>query len=255
MMNREDLLQSDILFHYTNLRAGLEKILPSMQLRFSRLADTNDPYEYKALSFPYSQWVGGKDDSFENASRIDDELNSRIKLKTKILCFCRNVGNRCGYEKSRMWSQYGDTHKGFCLALSKKGIKKEIARQFKEEKWFFEKVVYKKMIASNNEARYVDEEILTGYDGFSNHIKAYRKQIYFTKDFDYGDEKEFRLTVLEKDKTVEFLSLEDSLKAVIIGDAFPEEDLSIIRGICSKHSLNLFQNHYYSGEEVLIEVR
>ena len=45
---------------------------------------------------------------------------------------------RKGYEKSRMWSQYGQNHEGICLVFSKKSlleiIKKELfSRTFKKE--------------------------------------------------------------------------------------------------------------------------
>ena len=253
MQNIETLRNSDTLFYYTNRYTGLEKILSSMQLRFSKLIDTNDPYEYKALNFPFSQWIGANDNSFENAKKVDKELNSLIKERTKVLCFCRNSRSQYyGYEKSRMWSQYGSNHRRLCIAISKNNIRRELKKQLKDETYFFEPVIYKKIIASENEARFVDDSILKEGSGIIDHIKNYYKQIYFTKNIDYKDENEYRLVVLEKDNIIDYISIKNSLKVIILGDAFPKVYYPIIQGICEEYSVGLYINHYESGEGILL---
>ena len=138
---------TDLIYHYTSKVVALEKILYRRELRFSPLQYTNDPKEYKKLSFvTRGTAVNGKipDDKMRiETQKVDQEINRIVKYNYKIACFCLDTwlvyqkkDYDCierGFARSRMWSQYTDNHEGICLAFSKAKLIEALKNQ-KESK-------------------------------------------------------------------------------------------------------------------------
>ena len=125
------LNSSDTLFHFTTKTTGLEYILDSMKLKLNRYSRTNDPHEYR------QRYITAVLDVNPNNTDVVEKINSyylNTVRNTKIACFCRNVVDRKyfypAYQKNRMWSQYGDNHKGLCLVFSKKKLLHSIKSQY-----------------------------------------------------------------------------------------------------------------------------
>ena len=121
-LNSENLLTNeDFLFHYTKLNTGIEKILYNGNLRLSHLKTTNDPRENKDHLFMLVSREKDRKQALEYLHSIEKELNYLSKSKVRISCFCSNNienGNSNisgGWEKSRMWSQYGEDHRDHFL--------------------------------------------------------------------------------------------------------------------------------------------
>jgi len=121
----------DLLFHYTHGDVAIEYILGSGRFRLSPRGRMNDPREFADRSFgmvgsgPLPKGTGG---IYVKQLETQVELNEIIKEKVKLACFTADatqIGNapgdvfRRGFAKSRMWSQYGEEHRGVCLVFSK----------------------------------------------------------------------------------------------------------------------------------------
>jgi hypothetical protein len=245
-MDFDEFVHSDdALFHYTSTTVFFEHILDKMELRLSPLENMNDPMEYKKPLFTYFSYGYPKYDR-ELLEKAKIRLNDLKLRECKIACFCSNLKNsHKGYLRSRMWSQYGDNHKGVCLVFSKESIQSVIDCSYKFE-----------------EVDYINKPFpLQDYDieyGLLNHIgvkkyfddffeKKYKK-IFFTKVTDYRDESEFRLLKRVKNKNIIFayINFRSCLKGVIIGDKCHQIYNYIFDHIHEKKILELRRCRFYS---------
>lgn len=216
-MSFKELINSNnALFHYTNTTVFFEHILPEMKLRLSPLENMNDPTEYKKPLFTYMSFGSAKSDR-TLLKKAETRLNE-LKLKMcKIACFCSNVKDSTkGYLKSRMWTQYGDNHKGICLVFSKKAINSIIKKNYK-----FDKVNYDiPSPLSDFEIEYgkLEHQGINLY--FDYYFEKMYKKIFFAKVTDYCDESEFRLLKRVKNKNIifDYIDIRSCLKGIIIGD-------------------------------------
>ena len=131
----------DAIFHYTKRETAMEYILNNKTLKFGLLKNTNDPYEYKK-SIITCTVESEKEKDFKNNSTED------IIQNTLFLSFSTNLIDdsnliRKGYEKSRMWSQYGENHEGICLVFSKESLLEIIKKELSENYIiYYEKINY-----------------------------------------------------------------------------------------------------------------
>jgi hypothetical protein len=244
----------DSIYHYTKLQTAMEKILFGNQLRFSTLSETNDPYEFKKIFFSYSEYIGPGGDAnsdFANSKKINSELNTIIKEKTKVLCFCKNGRSTYAYQKSRMWSQYAENHRGVCLQLSRKGIY-DWLKINTQTKAYLQKIDYKRIKASELEYRFINERIKNRY---LDHIEAHRNSIYFTKNVDYRDESEVRLVIIDLENELKYLPLTNILMGVVIGDNCPKVYWKSIMDRCNELQIKTYRNHYENGQSIIRSVQ
>lgn len=152
----ESIIHSeDTVFHYTTMSTAIEHILSKKSLRFSGSTKTNDPREYREWIFtgfgsnhvlshgrPYR--IDSK--TYRRNQDINSVLNRIIKEDYKLACFCssrllkpqasRAPSNRTpqyGYDRMRMWSQYGEKHSGICIAFSKLSLQQELRNKMGEK--------------------------------------------------------------------------------------------------------------------------
>jgi hypothetical protein len=166
------------------------------------------------------------------------------------MCFCTNDkptlilsnGNSIkdehvsdGWEKSRMWSQYGQNHHGICLVFSKRELEAVLAEKESEIKFYRASPVQysqQKLRWPEIDGTRLKEE---GVEEYSlNFIKENSKELFFIKHVDYRDEAEFRVVVLDPDKNLEYLDIASFIKCVIVADRTPEAYYPSIEQMC-KH--------------------
>jgi hypothetical protein len=123
----------DALFHFTKTSTAIEHILYTKKFKLSNLYNTNDPREYKFK-------IQSSKQSFWPLDEVRTEIQRILRFKCRIMSFCSNVSPTLVlsdnvhkkdehfysrvWAKSRMWSQYGEGHRGICLVLSKSEIEK-----------------------------------------------------------------------------------------------------------------------------------
>jgi len=232
---------ADMIFHYTKLEIGLECILKSKQLRFTKYKDSKEPHESNKRNFALqSSIINNWNEFWEKRDSFEKEINVIIQQKLRMTCFCRNLKNYPSYLHSRMWSQYADNHRGICLAFSKKALQKAVRKQFKSDfkkngivKYYphkdirFDKM-YKYQASTIN---YSDSDC--DNDIIKKHLEINYKYLFFKKHRDYRDEAEYRFIVLDMDNKFKYLDISDCLVGIILGHSFPPIYLSIVESIKS----------------------
>ncbi len=254
------LSDSNSLYNFMTSKVLVEKILHKGRLRFQNLMETNDPYEYTNLnirSYSYPNKITQKDEIFceEMAREIQ-----RLRKNMCVGCFCCNEDKsvsysnleegeyynaRLGYQHSRMWSQYGENHKGACIVVNKTLLINELEPRVEHDLLFAEKIKYVQ-----------DQIIVFGYEDllsfkgmdpkeaaveyFKN--DKYRKKLLFTKDIDYDRENEFRIAFYSKNR-YEFIE-NHVMTAIILGHEFPEKKEQVVSEASRDLEIPVFKAHF-----------
>lgn len=247
-----DFLNSDdAIFHYTKKETAIEYILNDKKLKLGFFHSTNDPYEYKDRLTSATGLGNIKESLFnESMNLIDNTIKN-----TAFLSFCGNSNNK-GYEKPRMWSQYGQNHLGICLVFSKKSLIKTIENQLSNDCLIYgENVNYKKI---DFEDLNIYDDNLSVNEVVINNVEENYKNFFFQKHLDYKDENEFRIILVQKDKNNFykdiFIDISDSLKSIILGDRFPEVYLPTIKELSSKLNITCKKLEWKHNQYHLIQI-
>jgi len=249
----EKLSDENVIFHYTTSAIAFEKILPFGKMRYSSLENTNDPLEYKRLYLNANIWSDGSNEQRELIHNTKSHIESVRKAGCKMACFSSNNNEEIdntdfnfssirylGCAKSRMWSQYGDSHKGIVLVFDKNKLLKELAlRNYQCLEIYSDDIQYtgfdfKSFPVMNGERiKKVGKDIFT-----REFLKEYHKLLFFTKDSDYKDEKEYRIVVFTEPEVETFMSISTSLIGIVIGDRFPDGLMPNLKYYAEKYKVN-----------------
>ena len=222
----EFIYSDDAVFHFTTIKKALESICYTGTLRINKLYNTNDPQEYKHWT------IGSTTDYSANSIRKVKELEiliNRLKENTYISCFTGNDTKKFkyGYQRARMWSQYGEEHKGICLVFSKSDIEFFVKKKYSDiDVVECDNVRYRNSQLINGNAFIINKKnfcIKNNEKVALNHIRNNIKSIYFSKCKDYENENEYRIVLIDKDskdpyKEIPILGL---LRGILFGDRTP----------------------------------
>ena len=168
--------------------------------------------------------------------RADYFLNDIFNEKSYILCFSidkydnnhKNI--RDGYNLFRMWSQYGDNFKGVCFIIDRRKILNDIYSFYKNDFVIFNKRInyidYIDMFNSNDSYKNEDVNIKSNdmdviYNNIFEHIKNNKVRLYFSKDYDYQGENEYRIILINKtlkeSVNNQIVTILNSLKGIVLG--------------------------------------
>lgn len=256
MTLRDYVEQEDAVFHYTTMPITLERILSERRLRMSVFGDFKDPYEY-GFKFFSSQREGASD----SADETTQSINRLLRFTCRVLCFCSNkqptvvlksgdsesYALSSGWQRSRMWSQYGDGHKGMCLVCSRENIQSYLLGiSGRAEKMQADYVTY---LEDFGFYPVVDNP---GCDQDANacaleYIKN-NFSLLFRKHIDYRDEAEFRVVILDPDRRVQELDVRRILKGIIVGDRIPEVYIPLIRQLCADLDIEVLQARWTQSD-------
>lgn len=221
------------LFHYTSLYTFLVYILPTQELKFSKLMNSRDPYEYKRPIHHNVQFTilrTGKDDR-------PFYKNMEILMNAQRICFLKERDSkRFAYAKPRMWEQYGNNHEGVCIKLDENKFLNQIHKALLEKSLDLNKLKAEDVeyldIASDFNRDFVKEYAVSiEYPQVVDYCKTHYKMHFFTKDKDYQNEDEFRYVYLDIENIVEDLviSLEDSVTSLYFGEKVPKDTLDFYK--------------------------
>jgi len=256
---------NDAIYHFTKKETAIEKIWYKKQLLFGAFGGTNDPHEYKPRMTSAGGWAW--DDALEMELPKITRLIDRKIMSSGILSFCQNRydGQKIieqGCLKSRMWSQYGQNHSGICLVFSKNNLLKAIEDTFPSNHLIFnENVDYIQFSSS----RVRDSLSINGgeieqtgiYEIAFMHLEANSESIFFKKHLDYKDENEFRVVVVPKDRNSthgHVVDISSSIKAIILGDSFPEIYLPTVRELSEITQVPFRKLHWEKGQYFLFSM-
>lgn len=244
------------LYHYCKLSTALEYILPDMQLRLSPMMKTNDPRENKGLIFGGSWILGTGNQPNANTSEVNNERFSKIlRTDCKLLCFSVDDKMRYGYELSRMWAQYGDNHKGVCLAIDREVFSQENSTLVKKSNLKPVKYILhdKTTPIRHPMIDYIELE-QKGEEAYlrGSFRKEFLDYLYFSKDEEWSSEKEFRMVYFSEEAEDSYCSIKSSLKTIYLGVDFNTSYLPAIKALQgnAKVSQLRFDDFRLLGEQI-----
>lgn len=236
-MNEID--ESGNVAHYAPLH-HLANILNDQKIKLSFVKNLSDPRE-SSLGWVETVGIGESATGWKQAKAIKTDIGSQLK----IFCTADEQKRPDGadkietsiYGRPRMWSQYADYSKGFCMVLDKEQLTKEMKSIVKKpEHLLTEKVDYYDWLHAVGGGaciEYGDDIDLSKLDVF-NKINENRmlKSIFFKKSIDWIGEQERRWLVFHEDKKEILISIKSSIKAVVLGSEFPINQISQAKMYC-----------------------
>lgn len=220
--------------HYSSL-GNLANILHDKKIRLGSVSKLADPRE-SSLGWLGSIGIGHgtTPEEYTNALKTK-QLISNVGEQLKILCAVgekpktsqfENTIESTIYGRPRMWSQYGDNSRGFCLVLKKEPLSQAIKLFAKDPNH---------LISANVEyldwLHIVSDIILIEYgigiDPTKKNVFSIINQnrrlssIFFKKGMDWCNENEFRWLLFTEDREPAYVSIENALEAVVLGFNFP----------------------------------
>ncbi len=259
----KSLLESkDSIFHYTTNKVALENILFNSKLRLSPFNSTNDPYEYKYKMFGVIGW-GWDEECRSKLGELTYKANTLVR-DSKVISFCQNefdgdLISRSGFLKSRVWSQYGENHKGVCLVFSKEKIL-GLVEQLNCELKYFDKVEYKPFSSLDrsfnslrvNKSDFESNEIA---NLVKSHINNNYSSLFFSKEVDYKDETEFRVVVVDEIAGSLYIDISTAITAIILGDNMHEIYFDAYQKLSDKYNIPCKKLHWESTRYHLINLK
>jgi hypothetical protein len=253
----------DALFHYTKTSIAIEHVLYTKKFKLSILNDTNDPREYKFKIFDSHRGclaTAALDDKpyYTLLREACDAINRILRFECKVMSFCSNVTPTLilsdgssqkdeysyseGWERSRMWSQYGEKHYGICLILSKEELEKALQTQIEKYEANYVKYLQKDDSYPSFDTSLLGE--ISAKECAYKYVMGNLKRFFFRKNIDYRDEAEFRVVVFDPDKKLEYFDISTSLKGVIVGDRIRDPYIHLINHMCKNLNIECRQAHW-----------
>ena len=215
--------KNDLIYHYTSIENAIE-ILGTKKLVFSKLANTNDPFEFANIEVSIEtdilvdikkmsiQEMGmSKTKYIENQlAKLPSMVN---KSNTKVICFSNEKRINSSAINPRMWAQYARNNSGCCLVFSKKKIEDiaiKHAYTFRSIEYVnnINEIIYK---LSNSE---IDEYLKIDTSKANEKLSNIIFELLFTKRKEWIGENEIRLVNNVGD---DFINISDALLGVISG--------------------------------------
>jgi len=266
MIEYSDILRDNIdlnyLFHFTKTSIAIENILYSGTLKFASIRKTNDPIEYKDLT--YSVDLSNCNSKHEESVTIEKAIRlNEMRKHIKVCCFSIDdevlpkncdyplIFNR-GFCRSRMWSQYGENHYGVCLIFKRERLI-DIISDSSQLIPISSKIYYENKnddMYSSTSLQYNQIKGLTREEIFINNSKHY----IFTKLKDYQDEHEYRIALVtenidENDDL--YIEYKDAIAGIILGDRFNDVYIVNVKRIANEKNIMLYKMKWTDGKPAI----
>lgn len=254
--------------HFTKAETAIDKILLENKLKIGQLRYTNDPRESRTkepLLFHRSDLPINTDPKgIELKSKISAE-SQRIQLdEWKVLCVSLhrarikskdpnyavyNLHVRNGYSNPAMWAHYTENHKGVCLIFSGKALHQNIQNELGDKcKIFNGKVKYSiNHKLTSTPAIAIKSLDMNIEDAVRKHFFTYCQELFFHKHPSWEYEKEYRWLLHSKEESNQFVSIQNAIKAVIVGSDFPKEMEPPLREICKELGIPAGKMDWFNG--------
>jgi hypothetical protein len=215
MFHEED--RGVYLFHYTRLSTAIEKILPSLALRFGRFSEMQDPRE--------SQWAFTA--SFFGDISEEDEIHSRIAqqmggltstVRVLSLTEDRPPGTQMfgrGFAHPRLWEHYASKHAGVCLALDRAALVEAVTDAAPTGgRLVHGSVKYRDgAIATQASGVVLNEVTEQGLErALDEHLTRHAQELFFTKLTDWESEVEYRFVITWEAEDEFYVKIHSALK-------------------------------------------
>jgi len=252
--------------HYTRTEIALDLILKNNSLRLGPFSATNDPRETKTWGFAIGASRERPSADVEALANRNADFDRILKHGCKILCVSedaantwkQNVAGRC-FGKVRMWAQYTDNHTGVCLIFDKEALDQTLKSTLRSRGMLMSgPVKYRDFwddIGSTDWIAHMDAFMLSANDiasrGLENVLRSARNKhiqtFFFQKSKDWESETEYRWILLGEMDEPEFVPLDDSLRAILLGIDFPQHRLAEVHSYCRQYQAHLSRIVWING--------
>lgn len=253
------------VYHYTSLKTALELLLPSGKLRLGPFSTVNDPRESKRWFFSVSSPDGLKLEG-EEFFRLQERANSLVKSKIKVLCTSQDdpravtdgfdAAFHRGYARPRMWAQYGDGHSGVCLVLDRMALDNRIRTELLGKGVVYAgPVAYANLDDDEQPAFHLNySEVLAGSleEVLRTKVDRHHRTFFFTKAEDWSSEIEWRWVVCGTDSEPEYVSIQDSLRAIVLGQDLPSVYEPAIVPFGKRYGVPIARVHWRNGMPLVL---
>jgi len=253
------------LCHYTKKDVALEKILFGKKIKLGLIGLTNDPKEGNQNK-PVIMFSNISHQREFNPWEFSDETEKISKDEWKVLCLTKHLQGRTtnntlknvvssrfrhGYSRPRMWAQYAENHTGLCIIFYGNKLNANINSALKDREQcqiFHGEVTYRNY--NSVESKWLDYSDIIKY-GLTNGIRKHYSdnyQHYFLSKFpDWQGESEYRWLIHSPTKEPELISIEGTMKAVLVGSEFPKVYEPAIKKICKELNVSAGRMHWNNG--------
>ncbi|MEV0468937.1 DUF2971 domain-containing protein [Streptomyces prunicolor] len=226
--------ETNDLYHYTNANVAMYNILASGTLRLSPFESTNDLWESRPLH-PNLSSHHDDEDWPGDAGHMDlwADIDRNIRLHTKVTCLTRDftLPNRVlnrdasrGWGHLSLWAHYGAGHTGVCLRFDRARLIKAFQEQTDSAALRFHGPVhYVSTQGVGPHGLDIGQIREFGVDAAAlAYAEANHESLFFRKYWDWENEAEYRLVLLDQSLLPAYINIHGALSGVVLGDAFPE---------------------------------
>jgi hypothetical protein len=247
----------EFYYHYTSAATAFRDILPSGELRLGPMAGVRDPIENKDWMRTMSHV------DIPNTGKVESgpilERIQRVKDETMLLCLTRDIADfedddhaapyGRGCARPRMWEQYGEDHAGVCLLFDRRRLHHQLATNLASygngNYWAFEVESSILEFAGYSPARSPSINDMLDWGGgdlskgLELHLRKYVRPVFFLKIGDWASEQEFRYLVFRDVPHPIYVSFGGNLRAVVLGEKYPDWQLPVARAATAKAGAEL----------------
>jgi hypothetical protein len=144
-----------------------------------------------------------------------------------------------GWARARMWEQYAEGHRGVCLVFARDELTERIQESLVAQSLptpYHRKVDYTEEGPAGAIPRIDLEEFLEGNieeSAVASFVEAHHDPLFFLKTLDWASEHEYRFVVTAPAHEYVRVAFGDALKAVIVGEKFPDWQRPGAIGACA----------------------
>lgn len=254
--------ESGLVSHYSKFEY-FENILADGLIKFSAVENLEDPRE---SSLGWIDTVGLGHDINTIEWKKARALKKSVGQNLKIFCTTLPASDKVSknytletkiYGKPRMWAQYGDSFRGFCILFKKDSLVRNISTTKQSGEFIAsDKVEYYdwlNMVSGGSTIEYGQNIELKSSDLLGSiNQNSMLKSIYFKKGIDWENESEYRWIYYSERKNI-FVDIKNSIHSVVLGNRFPRDSWERAKNLCKELKCNCYMLDYQHPRYKLIE--
>jgi hypothetical protein len=234
--------EAGLVAHYSKEK-HLDKILDDGKILIGPVCGLDDPRE-SDMGWVDTEGIGHNfdADNWKSANKLRENLGRQLRL------FCTAMPRQAAlgacltetsiYGRPRMWSQYGDKFKGFCVIFDQARLHQAIKSALDPTDLVIDGPIdyydWLHMVNSGSTIQFGDslrpnENEIFSIINDNNMLHS----VYFKKGADWSEEIEYRWLVFSANPEQGLLvDIRDAIHSVVLGSRFPAEKYEEVKGYC-----------------------
>lgn len=259
------ITETGLVAHYTK-SGHLEKFLGKGNILLGPIGKMNDPRE-SDLGWVHTEGIGDTFDidGWRNAENLKANLKYQLRLFCGTLPKSEIPAGACPIETSiygrpRMWAQYGENSKGFCVLFYQSLLDNAIKSSLGAEDIFIsdhvDYVSWLHIVSGGAPIEYggklrPDKDTIPKIINHNDMLRS----IYFKKAMDWSDECEYRWLVYSNKSGDMLIDVKKAIHSVVLGCNFPAEKYDEVRGYCRNLKCDCYALNYCHPRYDLIKMK